>query len=64
VGTIGKFGLTSRWSLRDTVFPLLTTKKVFWKGVAEELLWFVKGDTNAKSLQVRLEEEDDGEDRT
>lgn len=53
VGTISKFGMTSRWSLRDDVFPLLTTKKVFWRGVAEELLWFVSGNTSAKFLQVR-----------
>jgi thymidylate synthase len=33
--------------------PLLTTKKVFWKGVAEELLWFIKGSTNAKELSSR-----------
>jgi dihydrofolate reductase/thymidylate synthase len=50
-GTISKFGMTSRWSLRDDVFPLLTTKRVFWRGVAEELLWFISGDTNARTLQ-------------
>lgn len=32
------------------VFPLLTTKRVFWRGVVEELLWFIKGSTNAKEL--------------
>ena len=32
-------------------FPLLTTKRVFWRGVAEELLWFIRGSTNAKELQ-------------
>ncbi len=42
-----------RFSLRDNVFPLLTTKRVFWRGVAEELLWFIAGSTNAKLLQVR-----------
>ncbi|XP_077862177.1 thymidylate synthase-like [Saccoglossus kowalevskii] len=31
-------------------FPLLTTKRVFWRGVAEELIWFIKGSTNAKEL--------------
>lgn len=49
-GTVSKFGVQMRFSLRDGVFPLLTTKKVFWRGVAEELLWFVKGCTNAKLL--------------
>ena len=38
-----------RFSLRES-FPLLTTKRVFWRGVAEELLWFIKGSTNAKEL--------------
>lgn len=32
------------------ILPLLTTKRVFWKGVVEELLWFIKGSTNAKEL--------------
>ena len=32
-------------------FPLLTTKSVFWRGVAEELLWFLNGETSAKKLQ-------------
>ena len=51
VGTISKFGMTSRWSLRDDMLPLLTTKRVFWRGVAEELLWFISGNTSAKALQ-------------
>ena len=51
-GTISKFGTQMRFDLRRS-FPLLTTKRVFWRGVAEELLWFVKGSTNAKELQDR-----------
>ncbi|KOO31314.1 dihydrofolate reductase-thymidylate synthase [Chrysochromulina tobinii] len=35
----------------STTFPLLTTKRVFWRGVAEELLWFLNGETSAKKLQ-------------
>jgi len=50
-GTVSKFGAQMRFSLRGDEFPLLTTKKVFWRGVAEELLWFVSGSTNAKLLQ-------------
>lgn len=42
-----------RFSLRDGVFPLLTTKKVFWRGVVEELLWFIRGSTDAKELSER-----------
>jgi dihydrofolate reductase / thymidylate synthase len=42
-----------RFSLRDDTLPLLTTKRVFWRGVAEELLWFISGDTSAKTLQEK-----------
>ncbi|XP_055561648.1 thymidylate synthase isoform X3 [Falco biarmicus] len=51
-GTISVFGMQARYSLRDQ-FPLLTTKRVFWKGVLEELLWFIKGSTNAKELSAK-----------
>ncbi|XP_017883459.1 thymidylate synthase [Ceratina calcarata] len=50
VGTLSIFGTQMRFDLRDDVFPLLTTKRVFWKGVVEELLWFIRGSTNAKEL--------------
>ena len=49
-GTISKFGTHMRFNLRHS-FPLLTTKRVFWRGVAEELLWFISGDTNANTLR-------------
>eukprot|EP01039_Chlorochromonas_danica_P002468 gene2468-2703_t len=49
-GTLSKFGVQMRFSLRNGVLPLLTTKRVFWRGVAEELLWFIQGSTNAKEL--------------
>ena len=52
-GTISLFGAQMRFSLWDGIFPLLTTKKVFWRGVVEELLWFIKGSTNAKDLQKK-----------
>jgi thymidylate synthase len=42
-----------RFSLRDNVLPLLTTKRVFWRGVAEELLWFVSGNTSAATLAAK-----------
>lgn len=41
-----------RYDLSHT-FPLLTHKKVFWRGVAEELLWFIKGSTNANELEEK-----------
>ena len=40
-------------SLADDNFPLLTTKRVFWRGVAEELLWFIKGSTNGNELSEK-----------
>jgi len=49
-GTLSIFGTQLRFSLRDGTLPLLTTKKTFWRGVAEELLWFISGKTNANDL--------------
>nr|CAD7441329.1 unnamed protein product [Timema bartmani] len=53
VGTLSLFGAQMRYSLRNGVFPLLTTKRVFWRAVVEELLWFIKGSTNARELQEK-----------
>jgi len=50
VGAISTFGERLEFDLRHS-FPLLTTKKVFWKGIVEELLWFIRGSTDAKELQ-------------
>lgn len=52
VDTIGKFGHQMRFSLSES-FPLLTTKKVFWKGVVEELLWFLRGETDSTILSEK-----------
>ncbi len=41
----GVFGRQTRYDL-SVGFPLLTTKKVYWKGVLHELYWFMSGQTN------------------
>jgi thymidylate synthase len=43
------FNKTLSWDLADG-FPLLTTKKMFWKGIVEELLFFIRGDTDSSKL--------------
>ena len=53
VGTLSIFGSQCRYDLRNNQFPLLTTKKVFIRGIAEELFWFIRGSTNAKELQEK-----------
>ena len=45
----GVFGRQTRYDLSEG-FPLLTTKKVYWKGVIHELYWFMSGQTNIKYL--------------
>lgn len=51
VGTRGVFGYQFRHSMADG-FPLLTTKKVHTKSIIHELLWFLRGETNVRSLQA------------
>ena len=48
-GTISTFGLKMSFDLQEG-FPLMTTKRIYWKGVINELLWFMRGETNVKWL--------------
>jgi len=48
-GTLSTFGCTIRHNMQEG-FPLLTSKKMYWKGIVTELLWFLNGDTNIKFL--------------
>ena len=51
VGTISVFGLNSRYKMTDG-FPAVTTKKLAWKVMSSELLWFVSGSTNINDLKA------------
>jgi len=50
VGVLGTFGTTMKFDLRNGKLPLLTTKTVFFRGVLEELLWFIRGSTDSTLL--------------
>ncbi|KAI7826445.1 thymidylate synthase/dCMP hydroxymethylase domain-containing protein [Kickxella alabastrina] len=53
-GTIALFAPPQlRFNLNNDTFPLLTTKRVFWRGVVEELLWFIRGQTDAHTLRAQ-----------
>jgi len=52
VGTLSHFGYQTRFDLRDG-FPIVTTKKVPFRWIAEELFWFLSGDTNEANLRAK-----------
>ena len=52
IGTLSLFGVHMRYDL-ERGFPLLTTKKMYMKAIVEELLWFLRGDTDAKQLEKK-----------
>jgi thymidylate synthase len=50
VGTLSVFGSMMRFDLSDGTVPLLTTKRIYWKTAAKEMLWFLTGETNIQPL--------------
>src|SRR5688572_14693328 len=50
IGTRSIFGTKLRFRLAGNRVPLLTTKRVFWKAAAREMLWFLSGDTSIRPL--------------
>jgi thymidylate synthase len=50
---ISSFNHNMTFDLRNNVFPLLTTKKMFFRGIIEELLFFLRGDTDTKKLEEK-----------
>tara|TARA_B110000263_G_C15309336_1_gene512182 strand:- start:3761 stop:4900 length:1140 start_codon:yes stop_codon:yes gene_type:complete len=52
-GVLQDFGASLTFSLENNAFPLLTTKKVFFRAIVEELLWFLSGQTNSKILSEK-----------
>ena len=50
VGTRSVFGANMRFDLSGDAIPLLTTKRVYWKAAAREMLWFLSGETNIRPL--------------
>lgn len=51
VGTIAIFGEQIKFDLREG-FPVLTTKKIAWKAIVSELLWFLSGSDNVNDLRA------------
>jgi thymidylate synthase len=50
---LSRFGCMIKFDNISTSFPLITSKKVFFRGIVEELLWFLKGSTNANELKEK-----------
>ena len=63
VGTISKFGLQLRFDLQDG-FPAITTKKLAWKSVVSELLWFIEGSGDENRLKEILHGDRNSTDKT
>lgn len=53
IGTKSLFGTRLKFNLEDGRVPMLTSKKIFSKGIIEELLFFIRGETNTKLLEAK-----------
>ena len=53
VGTYSTFGNSMKFDLRKNTIPVFTTRKTFYRGAIEELLWMMRGDTNSKTLEEK-----------
>ena len=62
-GTIGVFGMQQRYDLSQS-FPAITTKKLAWKAVVSELLWFIEGSGDERRLAEILHDTRDESKRT
>lgn len=49
-GTLSTFGAQMRFDLSGNSIPLITTKRMYWKAIVHELLWFISGSTDSKKL--------------
>ena len=54
VGTISKFGSMFEFDMSNGHFPAVTSKKLAWKAVVSELIWFIRGSTNVDELRQIL----------
>ena len=52
IGTLSVFGRQFKWDLEES-FPLFTTKRMYFRGIVEELLWFLRGETDNRVLQSK-----------
>jgi thymidylate synthase len=51
--TYSSFGHMLKFDISNNQFPLITTKKMFYRGIVEELLWFLRGSCNSKELEEK-----------
>ena len=63
VGTVSKFGMQLRFDLRQG-FPAVTTKRLAWKSVVSELLWFISGSGDERKLKELLHEDFNSDKKT